>query len=301
LNQSLFWTLFVVFVLATLALDLGLQRRSRTVSLRKALVWSALWIALALAFGGVLYWWEGRHAAVEFAAAYVIELSLSVDNLFIFLLIFRYFRVPAAHQHKVLFWGIVGAVLMRGIFIFAGVGLLKQFEWLMYLFGAILVYSGIRFALEGESEIHPEKSWMLKMVRRVIPVTDDYEGDKFLVCRPGLYATPLLLVLLLIETTDVLFATDSIPAVLAITLNFTIIFTSNIFAILGLRSMFFALAGIMDMFKYLHYGLAAVLIFVGSKMLVGHYYQISTSIALGAVGMILLISIMASVVSRKNP
>ena len=283
-----------------LGLDLGLHKRSGVISLRKALAWSAVWIGLALMFAAVLYFWQGRHATVEFATAYVIELSLSVDNLFIFLLIFRYFQVPDGDQHKVLFWGIVGAIVMRGIFIVAGVGLLRKFQWLMYFFGALLIYSGIRFATEGDSEIHPEKSWMLKLFRRLMPVTDGFEGDKFMVRRTRLYATPLLLVLLLIETTDVLFATDSIPAVLAISLNFVVIFTSNIFAILGLRSMYFALAGMMEMFKYLHYGLSAVLIFIGTKMLVAHYYQIPTVVALGAVGAILTASVMASGFSRRR-
>jgi tellurite resistance protein TerC len=300
LNQPLFWILFILSVIALLGLDLGLHKRSHVISLRKALAWSAVWIGLAFAFAAVLYFWQGRHATLEFATAYVIELSLSVDNLFIFLLIFRYFRVPAGDQHKVLFWGIVGAIVMRGIFILAGVGLLRKFEWLMYFFGALLIYSGIRFAAEGNSEIRPEKSWMLKVFRRFVPVTEDYEGDKFLIRRSRIYATPLLLVLLLIETTDVLFATDSIPAVLAITLNFVIIFTSNIFAILGLRSMYFALAGMMEMFKYLHYGLSAVLIFIGTKMLVAHYYQISTSVALAMVGTMLLISVMASVLGKRQ-
>jgi len=300
LNQPLFWILFILFVVAMLGLDLGLHKRSGVISLRKALAWSAVWIGLALMFAAVLYFWQGRHATVEFATAYVIELSLSVDNLFIFLLIFRYFQVPDGDQHKVLFWGIVGAIVMRGIFIVAGVGLLRKFQWLMYFFGALLIYSGIRFATEGDSEIHPEKSWMLKLFRRLMPVTDGFEGDKFMVRRTRLYATPLLLVLLLIETTDVLFATDSIPAVLAISLNFVVIFTSNIFAILGLRSMYFALAGMMEMFKYLHYGLSAVLIFIGTKMLVAHYYQIPTVVALGAVGAILTASVMASGFSRRR-
>lgn len=283
-----------------LALDLGLHKRSQAISLQKALIWSAVWIGLAVVFAIALYSWQGRVATLEFTTAYVIELSLSVDNLFIFLLIFRHFRVPAGDQHKVLFWGIIGAIVMRGIFILAGVGLLRKFDWVMYLFGALLIYSGIRFAAKGESEIRPEKSWMLALFRRFIPVTNDFEGDKFFVRRPQLYATPLLLVLLLIETTDVLFATDSIPAVLAITLNVVIIFTSNIFAILGLRSMYFALAGMMEMFKYLHYGLSAVLIFVGTKMLIGHYFVIPTSIALATVGAILLVSIMASVLRKQQ-
>jgi tellurite resistance protein TerC len=292
-NQTLFWALFTLVVVALLGLDLGLQRRKETISVRKALAWSAIWIGFALAFGVVLYFWQGRTASLEFATAYVIELSLSIDNLFIFLVIFRYFQVPSSDQHKVLFWGIVGAVIMRGIFIFAGVPLLRKFDWLMYGFGAFLIYSGIRF--DAGSEIDPEKSSALKVFQRFIPVTEDYEGGKFLVRRDSrLYATPLLVVLLLIETTDLLFATDSIPAVLAISLNFTVIFASNICAILGLRSMYFALAGMMEVFEYLHYGLSGVLIFIGIKMMIGHYYQIPTRVALPVVGTILLASVLAS-------
>jgi len=291
-NQTLFWALFILVVLALLGLDLGLQKRKEAISVRKALTWSAIWISFALVFGVVLYFWQGRTASLEFATAYVIELSLSIDNLFIFLLIFRYFQVPSIDQHKVLFWGILGAVIMRGIFIVAGVPLLRKFDWLMYGFGAFLIYSGIRF--DAGSEIHPEKSSALKAFQRFIPVTEDYEGGKFLVRRERLYATPLLVVLLLIETTDLLFATDSIPAVLAISLNFTVIFTSNICAILGLRSMYFALSGMMEVFEYLHYGLAGVLIFIGIKMMIGHYYQIPTRVALPVVGTILLISVLAS-------
>jgi tellurite resistance protein TerC len=292
-NQTLFWALFILVVLVLLGLDLGLQKRKETISVRKALAWSAIWIAFALAFGVVLYFWQGHNATLEFATAYVIELSLSVDNLFIFLVIFRYFQVPSSDQHKVLFWGIVGAVIMRGVFIVAGVPLLRKFDWLTYGFGAFLIYSGIRF--DAGSEIEPEKSRALKVFRRFIPVTEDYEGGKFLVRRGArLYATPLLVVLLLIETTDLLFATDSIPAVLAISLNFTVIFASNICAILGLRSMYFALAGMMEVFEYLHYGLSGILIFIGIKMMIGHYYQIPTRVALPVVGTILLVSVLAS-------
>ena len=294
MNQLLFWIVFNIFVLGMLALDLGfLQRPGHTVKFREALTWSLIWIALAGAFAVLVYSRYGHATAVEFITGYVIELSLSVDNLFIFLLIFRYFRVAPEHQHKVLFWGIVGAVVMRGIFIFAGVPLLRKFDWLMYGFGAFLIYSGIRF--DAGSEIDPEKSSAVNVFERFIPVTKDYEGGKFLVRRNSrLYATPLLVVLLLIETTDLLFATDSIPAVLAISLNFTVIFTSNICAILGLRSMYFALAGMMEVFEYLHYGLAGVLIFIGIKMMIGHYYQIPTRVALPVVGTILLISVLAS-------
>lgn len=297
----LFWILFNLFVLAMLVLDLGVfHRRAHRVKFREALAWSAMWIALAAAFAVLLYFWRGHVVTLEFITGYVIELSLSVDNLFVFLLIFRYFRVPALHQHKVLFWGILGALLMRGIFVLVGVGLITQFHWIVYLFGAFLVYSGIQFFRQESVEIHPEKNPVLRLFRRWMPVTEDYEGSKFFVRRTGLYATPLLVVLLVVETTDLLFAVDSIPAVLAITLNAFIVYTSNIFAILGLRSMYFALAGMMEFFHYLHYGLSVVLIFVGAKMLASHYYQIPTAWALGVVAGVLLVSVLVSVVRPKK-
>jgi TerC family integral membrane protein len=297
----LFWILFNLFVLAMLALDVGvLHRQAHEVRFREALAWSAMWVALAAAFAAIVYFWHGHIAALEFVTGYIIELSLSVDNLFVFLLIFRYFRVPGEDQHKVLFWGILGALIMRAIFILLGVGLIRRFHWIVYLFGALLVYSGIRLLSEESSEIHPEKNPILRLFRRWIPVTTNYEAGKFFVRRPALFATPLLVVLLVVETTDVLFAVDSIPAILAITLNAFIVYTSNVFAILGLRSMYFALAGMMQVFHYLHYGLSAVLIFVGAKMLVSHYYQIPTVLALAAVAGVLLISVLTSVIHPKR-
>jgi len=296
-----FWILFNVFVIAMLVLDLGVfHRRTHTVKYREALIWSAVWIALAAIFAVVIYFWHGRTPSLEFVTGYVIELSLSVDNLFIFLLIFRYFQVPPGHQHKVLFWGILGALIMRAIFIAAGVGLIQKFHWIIYVFGAFLVYSGIKLFRQGETEIHPEKNPVLRLFRRWVPVTKDYEGDKFLVRRTGLFATPLLVVLVVVETTDLLFAVDSIPAILAITRDAFIVYTSNVFAILGLRSMYFALAGMMEMFRYLHYGLSVVLMFVGAKMLLSHYYEIPTVVALGAVAGILLLSVAASLLRPKS-
>jgi tellurite resistance protein TerC len=297
----LFWVLFNLFVLAMLALDLGVfHRRAHAVKFREAFIWSLMWIALAAIFATVVFFWHGRAASLEFVTGYVIELSLSVDNLFVFLLIFRYFRVPPVHQHKVLFWGILGALIMRAIFIVAGVGLIRKFHWIIYLFGALLVYSGIKLFGQEGAEIHPEKNPVLRVFRRWVPVTNDYHDDKFFVRRPGLFATPLLVVLLVVETTDVLFAVDSIPAVLAITLDVFIVYTSNVFAIMGLRSMYFALAGMMEMFRYLHYGLAVILIFVGAKMLVSHYVDIRTEIALGVVAAILLVSVGASMWHPKK-
>jgi len=283
-----------------LVLDLGIfHRREHTVRFREALGWSVMWIALAGAFAVLVYFWHGRSATLEFVTGYVIELSLSVDNLFVFLVIFRYFRVPNEQQHKVLFWGILGALIMRAIFILAGVGLIRRFHWIVYFFGVLLVYSGIKLLSQEDADIRPEKNPVLRIFRRLVPVTKNYVGGKFFVRSDGLSATPLLIVLLVVESTDLLFAVDSIPAILAITLNAFIVYTSNVFAILGLRSMYFALAGMMEFFHYLHYGLSVVLIFVGAKMLVSHYYEIPTVVALAVVVLVLGISVLASLLFPK--
>jgi len=300
-SQLLFWVLFNVFVAAMLALDLGVFHRStERPTLRQSLIWSGLWIALAAAFAGILYRTQGRTAALEFSTGYVIELSLSADNLFIFLLIFRYFRLPDEQQYRVLFWGIIGAIIMRAVFIFAGVGLIRRFHWIIYLFGVLLVYSGLRLLFQSGARVDPAKNPVLRLFRRVFPVADDYAEDKFFVRREKLYATPLLLVLLIIETTDVIFAVDSIPAVLSITLNTFIVYTSNIFAILGLRSLFFVLSSLMDIFEYLHYGISGVLVFVGFKMLLSHYYAIRTDVSLAVIGSILLVTIVASALHQDK-
>ena len=296
----LFWILFNLFALAMLVLDLrAFHRPGHPVRLRESLGWTAMWIALAVAFAALLYFWQGHQAALEFVTGYVVELSLSVDNLFIFLLIFNYFAVPEEQQHRVLFWGILGALVMRGIFIGAGIELIHRFHWILYGFGVLLVYSGIRVCAIGGHQFDPAKNPLVNAVRRWIPVTEDYVGGRFFVRRrqekSPIYATPLLLVLVVIETTDVLFAVDSIPAVLAITLNAFIVYTSNVFAILGLRSMYFAVAGLMKIFRFLHYGLAVVLILVGLKMLTVDYFRISTLATLGAVAAVLAASIVASV------
>ena len=296
MNHLLFWILFNLFVALVLVLDLGVfHRRPHAIKFREAMAWSLVWIALAGGFAVLLYLWRGHTPALEFITGYVIELSLSVDNLFIFLLVFRYFRVPAEYQYKVLFWGILSAVIMRAIFILTGVKLIQEFHWITYVFGAFLVYSGIKLAGQENAEIHPEKNLALRIFRRWVPVTDDFVENRFFVRRPGLYATPLLVVLLVIETADLLLAVDSIPAVLAITLDVMVVYTSNLFAILGLRSMYFALAGMMEMFEYLHYGLATVLVFIGGKMLSAHYYEMPTVMALGVVAGILVISVVGSV------
>lgn len=278
-----------------LILDLGfLQRPSRVLKFREALIWSGCWIALACVFAVLVFVYWGRATAVEFVTGYTIELSLSLDNLFVFLLIFRYFRVAPDFQHKVLFWGIVGALVMRAIFIVLGIGMIRRFHWITYVFGVLLVYSGIKLFRQREAGVEPENNPVLRLFRRWVRVTPDYEGDKFIVRRGGLYATPLLAVLVLIETTDVLFATDSIPAVLAITLKPFIVYTSNVFAVLGLRSMYFVLSGMLGGFRYLHHGLALVLIFVGAKMLASEYYQIPTGVTLAVVAAVLLVSVLAS-------
>lgn len=295
-----FWILFNLFALGMLALDLLVFHRSgRAVRPREALAWSAMWIGLAVAFAGIVFFWQGRQVALEFVTGYILELSLSVDNLFLFLVIFRYFSVPEQHQRGVLFWGILGALLMRGFFIFAGVGLIHRFHWILYLLGALLTYSGIRLGFTGEHQIDPATNPAVKVLRRWMPVTDAYQGGRFFVRgwkgNPGLYATPLLVVLVLIETTDVLFAVDSIPAVLAVTLNAFIVYTSNVFAILGLRSMYFAVSGLMKAFRFLHYGLAIVLILVGVKMIAADYFPVPTLVTLGVVGGVLAVAIAASI------
>jgi tellurite resistance protein TerC len=300
-NEILFWVAFNTFVILMLVLDLTVfHRKAHQVHFREALGFSAMWIALAAIFAVGVYFWRGRAPALEFTTGYLVEESLSVDNLFIFLLIFRYFRVPNQYQHKVLFWGIVGALVMRGIFILAGVALIQRFHWIIYIFGVFLVYTGVQLLRSGEKEIHPEQNPVLRAFRRWMPVTQDYEGARFLVRRNGLYATPLLLVLIVVETTDVMFAADSIPAVLAISRDPFIVYTSNVFAILGLRSMYFALAGLMEAFHYLHYGLSAILMFIGVKMLISGYYKIPTGAALGVVGGVLALSVILSLAIKPR-
>jgi tellurite resistance protein TerC len=297
-----FWILFNLFALGMLVLDLLVFHRSgRPVRPREALAWSAMWIGLAAGFAALVFFWQGRQVALEFVTGYVLELSLSVDNLFLFLVIFRYFSVPEQHQRRVLFWGVLGAVLMRGILIVTGVGLIQRFHWILYSFGALLIYSGIRLGFAGEHRVDPATNPAVKTLRRWMAVTNDYQGGRFFVRgwkgNPGLYATPLLIVLVVIETTDVLFAVDSIPAVLAVTLNAFILYTSNVFAILGLRSMYFAVSGLLKVFRFLHVGLALVLILVGVKMIAANYFPVPTVVTLGVVAGVLAVSVIASVSS----
>jgi TerC family integral membrane protein len=295
-HQLIFWVAFNLFVVAMLVLDLGvLNRKAHVIKFREALGMVVIWVSLAAAFAVGVYFWRGRSVALEFTTGYVVELALSVDNLFVFILIFRYFRVPGEFQHKVLFWGIIGALVMRGLFIAAGVTLIHYVEWIIYVFGAFLVYVGIKLAFQSEENVHPDQNRALKLVRRLAPVAKDYTGSSFFIRDDGrLYLTPLFLVLIVVETTDVIFAVDSIPAILAITRDAFIVYTSNVFAILGLRAMYFALAGMMEMFHYLHYGLSLVLVFIGVKMLLSNYYPIPTEWALAVVAGLLALSIAAS-------
>jgi len=311
--HGIFWVLFNVFVLAMLALDLGVfRRRTHELGLREAIIWVGVWFGLAALFAVLLYWFGHTMAggsarpnsqlSLEFITGYVIEQSLSIDNLFVFLLIFRYFNVARPLQHDVLFWGVIGALVMRAIFIFTGVELLDRFQWITYLFGTILVYSGIQLLRRHGAEVHPESNPLLRGFRRLFRVTPDYEGGRFFVRRGAVtYATPLALVLIVVETTDVLFAVDSIPAVLAVTRDPFIVYTSNVFAILGLRSLFFVLSGMIEKFHLLHYGLSIILILIGAKMLAANYVEVPTEITLAAVAAIVLVSVAFSVLIPKKP
>jgi len=297
-NMIWFWVGFNVFVLAMLALDLCVfHRKSHEIRFKEALIWTGVWIGLALIFNAGVYYWWGTQAGLEFLTGYLIEKSLSVDNVFVFLLIFTYFKVPAQYQHGVLFWGIIGALVFRAIFIALGITLLENFHWLIYVFGAFLVFTGIKLALEKDKEIHPERNPVLRIFRRIMPVTEHYEEGKFFVKKDNrTWATPLFVVLLVIETTDIIFAVDSIPAILAITKDPFIVYTSNVFAILGLRAPYFVLAGIMQLFHHLHYGLAAILCFVGAKMILADIYTISVVVSLGFIASSLALSIVASLI-----
>jgi tellurite resistance protein TerC len=293
------WVAFNIFVLALLALDLGVfNRKAHEVSVKEALWYSAFWISLALIFGVVVHFTRGSEDAVNYITGYLIEKSLSVDNLFVLLLIFSYFQIPPKYQHRVLFWGIMGAIVLRMTFIVAGIALIKMFHWVIYLFGAFLVYSGVKMAFHDETEqVDLEKNPVLRVFRKLMPVTSEFEDGKFFVSKGGVkHATPLFVTLLLVETSDVIFATDSIPAIFAITLDPFIVYTSNIFAILGLRSLYFALAGIMGMFHYLNYGLSVVLASLGIKMLVSGFFHIPVAASLVFIAVTLGLSVAASVV-----
>ncbi len=295
-DQTLLWILFNLFVLAILALDLGVfHRKSHEVSVREALTWTCVWITLAMLFNLFIYYYFDQAKALEFFTGYVIEKSLSVDNIFVIILIFSYFKVPPAYQHKVLFWGILGALVMRIVFILTGVELIHRFHWLIYIFGGFLIFTGIRMLTSGDIKIEPEKNPVVRLARKVFPVTTSFEGDRFFTKKEGKnWATPLFLVVILIETTDLIFAVDSIPAILAISDDPFIVYTSNVFAILGLRSLYFALAGIEQYFRYLKYGLSAILVFVGTKMCMSDFFKIPTEVSLILIGFILMIAMISS-------
>jgi len=290
------WGAFLIFIIAMLALDLGVfRRKSHEIKLKEALTWCAVWFSLAMSFAAIVWWWQGPDRGLEWLTAYVVEIALSVDNVFVFIVIFTFFKVPKVHQHRVLFWGIVGAAVMRFVFIFAGVALLTRFSWLIYVFGAFLLVTGIRLALPQKDDFDPETNLAVRLLRRFYPVSPDYDGGKFFTMMNGAKAaTPLFVVLIVIETTDVAFALDSIPAVLAISDLPFIVFTSNIFAILGLRSIYFALSGVMDLFRFLNIGLAFVLSFIGIKMLISGYYHIPVGASLAVIGCTLALAVSAS-------
>lgn len=286
-----------------LALDLGVfNKRDHKVPLKEALLYSGLWITLALLFDVFVYFEFGKTKALEFITGYVIEYSLSVDNIFVFILIFTYFAVPSSSQHKVLFWGIIGALVMRGIFIFAGVALINRFHWIILIFGGFLVFTGIKMLFQKEQEVHPEKNPVVKFFRKILPVTTETHGSKLFIRKDHkTFATPLFLVLLVIESSDLIFAVDSIPAILAVSKDTFIVYTSNIFAILGLRSLYFAVSGIMGYFRYLKVGLSFILTFVGLKMLASFiHFEIPILLSLSIIIGILLLSILASVVIKDN-
>jgi len=297
-HQMLLWGGFGTFVLIMLALDLGVfHRHARVVDVKEALRWSAMWIALALLFNLGVYFWYGTDAALAFLTGYVLEESLSVDNLFVFLMILSYFSVPLVYQHKVLFWGILGALLMRGLMIAVGTALIQMFHWVLYLFGGFLVLTGVKMALQRHGEVHPEQNPVVRLFTRFMPVTTVYHAERFFVRLDGrLFATPLFIVLLMVEMTDIVFALDSIPAILAVTTDPFIVYTSNVFAILGLRSLFFALSGLMGLFHYLRYGLAVVLVFIGTKMLLADFWHVPVYMALAVVAGVLLLSVLASLI-----
>jgi tellurite resistance protein TerC len=299
-DETGIWIVFNIFVLLMLGVDLFVHRKDHTVGMKEALVWSAIWTVIALAFNVLVYFWLGSKLALEFFTGYLIERTLSVDNLFVFLLVFSYFAVPSMYQRKVLFWGIFGALIMRAIFIAAGLTLINMFHWVIYVFGLFLIYTGIKMATHKEEEIHPEKNVVIKLFRKMMPVTKNYVDGKFFTRVDGrLFSTPLFIVLLVVETTDVIFAVDSIPAILAITRDPFIVYSSNVFAILGLRALYFAIAGLMQIFHHLNYGLCIILIFVGVKMLVSSFFEIPSLVALGVIAFVLILSIIASLIWPK--
>jgi tellurite resistance protein TerC len=296
------WVGFVAAVLMFLALDLGVfHRHAHVVRFKEALSWTIVWFTLAMGFAASLLSWRGKEEAVEFVTGYIIELSLSMDNVFVIALIFAYFRVPLQYQHRVLFWGILGALVMRGVMIWLGTELINRVHWTLYIFGAFLVLTGIKMLFSDDEGVHPEKNPVIRAARKLFPVTPDFDGQKFVVWLDGRVAlTPLALVLMMVETTDLIFAVDSIPAIFAVTTKPFIVFTSNVFAILGLRSLYFVLAGAIGYFRFLKVGLSIVLVYIGAKMLVVPWWRVPTTLSLALVAGIITISILASVVLARR-
>jgi tellurite resistance protein TerC len=297
-ENLILWLGFSVFVVIMLVLDLFVfHKKSHEVKIKEAIIWSVVWISLALIFNYGVYLWFGTEKAMEFLTAYVIEKSLSVDNLFVFIMVFTYFKIESKYQHKILFWGILGALVMRIIFIFAGIQLINNFHWIIYIFGAFLIYTGIKIPFEKDKKIEPDRNPLVRLFKRFMPVTKDLHGDKFFVkINTKTFATPLFITLIIIEFTDLIFAVDSIPAVLAISSDTFIVYTSNVFAILGLRALYFALAGIVKYFRYLKFGLAAILIFVGTKMCISGIYKFPVFLSLLIITGFLAVSVLVSLV-----
>lgn len=296
------WVVFGILITVMLTLDLGVfHKKSHTVSIKESLIWTGVWIALSLAFNAWIYFFMDAQKGLEFLTGYVIEKSLSIDNIFVISLIFSYFKVPSQYQHRVLFWGVLGALVFRIIFVVAGVALIQKFHWMIYVFGGFLVYTGLNMLRGTEKEIDIETNPMIKYIRKFCKITPHFEGEKFYVMKDGVrYFTPLFLVLIMIESTDIIFAVDSIPAILAITPDPFIVFTSNVFAILGLRSLYFAVNGIMEMFEYINYALSGILVFVGIKMLISSYVKVPTLLSVGVIFTFIIVSIVASIYFPKK-
>lgn len=301
-SQTFAWVFFSLLILLILAVDLFFfHKEAHEVSFKEAVIWSIIWIAVALAFCVGIYYFENKEKALQFLTGYLVEKALSVDNLFVFLAIFSYFSVPSKYEHTILFWGVLGALVMRGLFIFAGILLIQLFHFVIYIFGIVLILTGIKLGMQKDEEIHPEKNWTLKLLRKFMPITPDYVNGHFVVKQQGRYwATPLLVVLIVVESTDILFAIDSVPAILAISQDPFIVYTSNVFAIMGLRALYFALSGLMQAFQFLRYGLAVLLSYIGLKMILIDLIHVPIGLSLAIIAAILASSIVASMISTAK-
>jgi tellurite resistance protein TerC len=303
IGSPIYWAIFGVIVVLALAIDLGIfHREAHVVRMKEAAAWTAVWASLALGFNAFIYYKFGGVRAAEFLQGWLLEYALSVDNVFVFLVVFRYFRVPQEHLHRVLFWGIIGAVVSRGIFIALGAVIIQRFHWVMYILGAFLVYTAIRILLQKDAEVDPSRNIALRVARRILPTTSEYEGQKFVIRRDGrLWATPLLVVLFVVEMSDIMFAVDSIPAIFGVTTDVFIVFTSNIFAILGLRSLFFLIEGLVSKLRFLKIGVALILAFIGIKILIKNFYEIPVSVSLTVLASVLAVSALASLIFPPKP